>query len=52
LRRTAYDGEQAEGLFPTTDYPAAAEFAEDFVLHPTGPDEATEEFEQMAAKEG
>jgi putative phosphoesterase len=51
LRRTAYDSEQAASLIRATDYPAAAEFAEDFVLHPTGPDEATEEFEQMAAKE-
>jgi len=52
LRRTAYDVERAASLIRATDYPAAAEFAEDFVLHPTGPDEATEEFERMAAETG
>ena len=52
LRRTGYDAERAASLIRATDYPAAAEFAEDFVLHPTGPDEATEEFEQMAAEKG
>jgi putative phosphoesterase len=52
LRRTAYDVEQAASLIRATDYPAAAAFAEDFVLHPTGPDEATEEFERMAAEAG
>jgi putative phosphoesterase len=52
LRRTAYDAEQAASLIRATDYPAAAEFAEDFVLHPSGPDEATEEFERMAAESG
>jgi predicted phosphodiesterase len=48
LRRTPFDLERAASAIRATDFPAADEFADEYVLHPASADEATEQFERMA----
>jgi putative phosphoesterase len=52
LRRTEYDLDRAAAAIRASNFPGADEFADENVLHPAGADEATEEFERMAAGSG
>ena len=52
LRRTAYDLDRAASAVRATAFPDAGEFAEEHVLHPASPEEATEHFERMAVSAG
>jgi putative phosphoesterase len=52
LRRSDYDLERAAAAIRATTFPAADEFAEQHVLHPASAEEATEQFERMAAESG
>jgi putative phosphoesterase len=49
LRRMPYDFERAASAVRSTAFPGADEFAEEHVLHPASSEEATEQFERMAA---
>jgi predicted phosphodiesterase len=49
LRRTAYDLDAAAARFRAASFPEVDSFVED-LLHPTGPDEASEFFERLAAE--
>jgi predicted phosphodiesterase len=49
LRRTEYDLEAAAERIRATDFPAAAEFADEYVLSRHSPDETAPFFERLAA---
>jgi putative phosphoesterase len=49
LRRTRYDTEAAAEAIRATGYPGADEFAREYVLQPAAAEEATAQFEAMAA---
>jgi diadenosine tetraphosphatase ApaH/serine/threonine PP2A family protein phosphatase len=48
LRQARYDAEAAAAAIRTSGLPGADEFAEEYVLHPTSPEEATAHFEGIA----
>ena len=50
LRRTPYDVAAAGDVIRATSFPQAAEFVEEFVLTSYSADEATHEFERVAAR--
>ena len=48
LRRSGYDVEDAARRIRASGYPDAEEFVQEYLLHPTSADEATEHFERLA----
>jgi diadenosine tetraphosphatase ApaH/serine/threonine PP2A family protein phosphatase len=50
LRQAQYDAEAAAAAIRAGGLPGAEEFAEEYILHPTSPEEATAHFEGMAER--
>jgi diadenosine tetraphosphatase ApaH/serine/threonine PP2A family protein phosphatase len=51
LRRTSYDADEAAERIRASGLPEAGEFAQEYVLHPTGPEEATAHFEALTERQ-
>jgi predicted phosphodiesterase len=51
LRRTRFDAEAAAERIRATGFPGADEFAAEYVLSPSGPEEATAHFESLAERQ-
>jgi predicted phosphodiesterase len=51
LRRTRYDVTGAVERIRASGFPGGDEFADEYLLHPTGPEEATDHFEALAERQ-
>jgi predicted phosphodiesterase len=51
LRRTRYDAASAAAVIEASGFPGAEEFADEYVVHQTGPEEATAHFEALAERQ-